>query len=191
MEIGGYALRYGVNNGVKSQLEEADKLWEEGLFFLRQRKKHDAELSMRASLARVRDAFHLASEAPEIGRLLHAKGRVVHDTFNCPVRMSGTTYYQECPVALSHSQLGMSIGGSADSICNICGKDPWDCDHIKGCKYNGVVMQKIGGACNICGKENCSHNVGEKYDDVEAVHILTNLKIEEVSLVKNPASAGF
>jgi hypothetical protein len=102
--------------------------------------------------------------------------------------MNGSTYYQECPVALSHSQLGLSIGGSADSICNICGVDPWNCDHIKGYKYDGVVMRKITGVCNICTKEKCDHQVDQIYDNVMAFHFLINLKMDEVSLVKNPAN---
>ncbi|MCJ7791002.1 MAG: hypothetical protein MUP49_01080 [Dehalococcoidia bacterium] len=101
--------------------------------------------------------------------------------------MAGNTYYEECPVILSHVKFGFSIGGSEDAVCNICGIDPWDCEHIKGFKYNGVVARKIGSICNICLKETCDHLVGKIYDNVEVVHIITNIKLDDISIVQNPA----
>jgi len=173
---------------VESENKEADALWNKGRSLLEEKRREEAEGAMRDSLVRLRNAFHLASEDPKIGHLLHDRGRKVHDLFSCKVRMSGTTYYQECSVLLSHVHLGFSVGGSANAICSICGQDPWDCEHIKGFKYDGVLCQRIGRTCNICLEENCSHHVGETYNSVEAVHIMTNLKVEEVSLVKNPAN---
>lgn len=176
----------GMNDNVESKTKEADVLWNKGRSLLEENRKQESETTMRDSLIRLRDAFHLASEDSKISRLLHDRGRIVHDLFGCKVRMSGTTYYQECPVILSHIQLGFSVGGSANTICSICGKDAWDCEHIKGFKYDGVLCQRIGSTCNICLKENCSHRVGATYNSVEAVHIITNLNVEEISLVKNP-----
>jgi len=178
----------GMDDRVESKKKEADALWNKGRSLFEDRREQEAEATMRDSLASLRDAFHLASGDSKIGHLLHDRGRIIHDLFGCKVRMSGTTYYEDCPVLLSHVQLGFSVGGSANAICSICGQDPWDCEHIKGFRYDGVLCQTIESTCNICLKENCSHHVGETYNSVEAVHIMTNLKVEEVSLVKNPAN---
>lgn len=172
----------------ESEVKEADALWSKGHSLLEKSEKEEAETAMRSSLLHLRDAYHLASEDLKLGNLLHERGIVIHNLFGCKVRMKGTTYYQECPVILSHVQLGFSIGGSADTICSICGKDPWDCEHIKGLKYDGVVCRRIGNTCNICLNENCNHLIGEIYNGVEVVHILTNMKLDHVSLVENPAN---
>jgi hypothetical protein len=145
---------------------------------MEENRNQEAETIMRDSLGRLREAFHLASDDGKISRLLHGRGRILHDLFGCRVRMDGTTYYKECPVLLSHVKLGFSI----------CGRNPWDCEHIKGFKYDGVLAQRIGSVCNICLSESCCHLVGEICDNVEAVHIMTNLRLEHVALVDNPAN---
>jgi hypothetical protein len=176
------------DNKMNSEFSEANELWAKGQSQLREGKKQEAQTTMRASLQRLRDAFHITSEDKAISRLLHQRGRTVHDLFGCSIRMAGQTYYVECPVMLSHTKLGFSVGGFANAICSICGKDPWDCEHIRGFKYNHIRAQKIGGVCNICLKENCNHQIGEIYDNVQAVHIITKLELDHVSLVENPAN---
>ena len=176
-----------IDNQINSELNKADELWNIGQSELK-KNKSQAETKMRESLHNLRNAYHLASEEPSISILLHQRGKLIHDLFGCRLRMDNNTYYEDCPVILSHVKLGFSIGGSADSICNICGKDPWDCEHVKGFKYDGVPAQRLSNTCNICLKESCNHRVGEIHNNVEAVHIITNIKLNEVSLVENPAN---
>ena len=176
-----------LDDEMTSELNKANKLWKKGQVQLDDNKQQ-AEVTMRESLQHLRNAFHIASEEPKIGNILHQRGRLIHDLFGCRLRMAGNTYYEECPVILSHIKLGFSIGGSADAVCNICGKDPWDCEHIKGFKYDGVPAQRIGSLCNICLKETCNHCVGEIYDNIEAVHIITKINPDHVSIVENPAN---
>jgi hypothetical protein len=53
-----------------------------------------------------------------------------------PYRDDG--YFMECPVALAHNRVGMSIGFVARAIeCSICGRDPDECPHITGRMYDG------------------------------------------------------
>mgnify|MGYP001765823249 CR=1 FL=1 len=177
-----------MHDGIESALKDADALWYKGLSLLEGKMEQEAETTMRTSLGHLRNAFHLASEDLSISHLLHDRGRIIHDSFGCKLRMSGTIYYRECPVSLSHVQFGFSVGGSADMVCSICGKDPWDCEHITGFKYDGILCQRMESICNICLREKCNHHVGETYNRVEAVHIITKMNVEEVSLVKNPAS---
>ena len=170
------------------ELVEANEMWSRGETQLQEGNKPQAEAILRESLLRYRNAFHLASEDPLIGQLLHQKGRLIHDCFNCKVRMEGQTYYEECPVILAHIPLGFSIGGTADVICSICGKDPWDCEHITEVKYNRIPAQKVSGLCNICLKEDCNHVIGDLYDNVEAIRLIVKCELDHVSLVDNPAN---
>lgn len=174
------------NNDSSYELKKANELWDSGRKQVNNNKSQ-AEETMRTSLQNLRNAFHIAADEPELGILLHQRGKIIHDIFGCRLKMAGNTYYEECPVILSHAKYGFSIGGSADEICNICGLDPWDCEHIRGYKHNGVVARKISNVCNICLRENCNHLVGKIYDNVEVVHIITKIKLDHVSLVENPA----
>ena len=169
-----------------SELNKANELWKNGQAQLNDNKPR-AEETMRESLHYLLNAFHIAADEPKLGILLHQRGRLIHDLFGCRLRMAGDTYYEECPVILSHVKFGFSIGGSADAVCNICGIDPWDCEHIKGFKYNGIVARRIGRICNICLKETCDHVVGKIYNNVEVVDIITKIKIDDISIVQNPA----
>jgi hypothetical protein len=172
---------------ISIELNKADEIWSNGQL-LQSKGDSKAESVMRTSLQYLRNAYHLSSEDPKISVLLHQSGKFIHDNFGCQVRMEGTTYYEECPVLLSHVKYGFSVGGSAISICSICGKDPWECEHIKGFKYDGVIAKKISGYCNICGQEACDHQLGEIYNNAEAVHIITEMKLDHVSLVERPAN---
>lgn len=47
-------------------------------------------------------------------------------------------YFMECPVALAHNRVGMSVGFVARAVeCSICGRDPDECPHITGRVYEG------------------------------------------------------
>ena len=91
----------------------------------------------------------------EIGRFIRTE---VEDA--CLVTYEGGEYFNECPVSLAHSRVGMSIGFVVHKAeCSICHLDPWDCEHITGRTYDG---------------ERC-------------YRIITDAEVFEVSLVARPA----
>jgi hypothetical protein len=77
----------------------------------------------------------------------------------CALPYRDGSYFMECPVALAHNRVGMSIGFVARAIeCSICGCDPDECPHITGRMYDG---------------ERC-------------IRVITELDLLEVSLVGRP-----
>ena len=147
----------------------------------------EAESTLREALTHLRRAFNWSDRDPHVLHELHSLGREIHDRFSCKLASSEGRYQIECPVRLAHIPLGLSLGGSSRSICSICGEDPFDCNHLRGRSYDRVRAMRTGSACNICHQSECQHNVGEEYDGVEAVHIVSDLKVDEISLVPKPA----
>jgi hypothetical protein len=46
----------------------------------------------------------------------------------CGLPYEKGTYFMDCPVALAHYRVGMSIGFIARAVeCSICGRDPDEC----------------------------------------------------------------
>lgn len=145
---------------------------------------------LRESLEKYLIAFWVfKDEREDISSRMHKIGKIIHDRFGCPLKFSGTNYYNDCPVDLSHVDFGFSWGGEESIICSICGKDPIDCDHIPGDKYNHVACDTIRGSCNICWekKDHCPHILSEYYDNVEAIGITIDMKPTHVAMVSDPA----
>jgi len=113
---------------------------------------------------------------------------MVHDTFGCHLEFREGTYWVNCPVLLSHNQIGFSIGGSAKVICSICGEDNLICPHVKGRMYDRVVAARWLEYCSICLEKECTHVTGEIHDGVEAFGIVIEIDLDHVALVKNPAN---
>lgn len=93
---------------------------------------------------------------------LDAAGRLARQEFpdGCQLAYHDDAYHQECPVALAHNRIGLSVGMKIKTVeCSICRNDPDDCDHIRGREYGGQV----------CG------------------HVITEADILEVSVVGRPA----
>ena len=75
---------------------------------------------------------------------LDAAGREVRTTFGCELTFSEGRYWQDCPVALAHTRLGLSPGFVVRSAeCSICGRDPWECNHITGRMYDGQLCVRV------------------------------------------------
>ncbi len=145
---------------------------------------------LRKSLEKYLIAFWVFKEKRrDISLRMHKLGKIIHDRFGCPLKFSGTNYYNYCPVDLSHVDFGFSWGGEESIICSICGKDPIDCDHIPCGKYNHVICDVIRGHCNICWeeKDRCPHIIGKYYDNVEAIGITIDMKPTHVAMVSDPA----
>jgi hypothetical protein len=147
----------------------------------------EAEATFRGALVHLRRAFNWSDRDHEILHQLHTLGREIHDRFGCKLAFRKGAYQIECPVRLAHIPYGMSVGGSSKSICRICGMDPFECEHVRGRSYDGVIAMRIGKTCNICLEESCEHIPGTKHDGIDVVHIVTDLQIHEISVVPSPA----
>lgn len=148
-----------------------------------------ANIILRESLEKYLEAYWIFDEKRENTSLsMHSIGKLLHDKFQCPLKFNGKSYYTDCPVRLSHIDIGFSIGCTEDLICSICGKDPLECDHNPGEKYDNIICKEIRNICNICWekKASCHHVIGNLYNGVEAVLIEINIKPNHIAMVSNP-----
>jgi hypothetical protein len=172
---------------ISSEHEKAKALVRRARFQVEIGEVRDAEKSFREALGHLRRAFDWSDRDPELMHQLHRLGREIHNRFGCPIPYRDGTYYRECPVRLAHVPFGLSMGGTSKSVCSICGDDPFDCDHVKGRFYDHVVALRIGSICNVCLEVSCEHELGHPYDCIEAIHIVTEYRADEISIVPNPA----
>lgn len=123
----------------------------------------ERETSAREALAKSRSALDWlegTDRFEEAHDLLHEIGRFVRSTWGCTLVLDKQGYWRECPADLAHIRMGMSPGiVILASECSICGREPRECDHIKGRVYEG---------------ERC-------------VRRITEMEIVEVSFVARPA----
>jgi hypothetical protein len=159
---------------------------------LRQSDTELAESLYRRSLVKLREAHLWQPEATIHRKYLHQVGQHVHDIFpfGCRFAFDGGQYRVSCPVQLSHSRGGFSIGATGTTICSICRQDTLDCPHIKGESYDKVVANRHNELCNICGRGHgaCEHKKGRFYDGVVAFGIVVDAHLDHVAFVENPAN---
>jgi hypothetical protein len=166
----------------------ARQLVEEANVSLKAGDKSTAENLFRRALAKLREAHLWEPGNSEHIILLHKFGRSVHDLFQCLLAFREGSYHVTCPVMLSHSKGGFSVGGAGKTICSICGLEIFDCGHIKGRRYDGVVATRYGELCSICGRSECGHVENEVYNNVTAFGLITEMRLDHVSFVENPAN---
>jgi hypothetical protein len=150
----------------------------------------ESDKILRESLENYLYAFWVfKAQRNSITLKMHKLGKTIHNRFGCQFKFNGTDYYNDCPVDLSHIDFGISWGGEESIICSICGKDPIDCDHIPGRKYDHIACEAIRKGCNICWnkKDECQHILGKYYDNVEAIGITIDMKPTHVAMVSDPA----
>jgi len=150
--------------------------------------KIDAEKIYRDSLVKIREAILWNPENDNYREFLHKIGIQIHDLFDCKIEPNQGQYSITCPVMLSHLKGGFSIGGYGTTICSICGDNIMNCEHTKGDAYSGIVAKRHHGICNICGKKVCKHQEGKEYNNVMAFGIITNMTLDHISYVENPAN---
>ncbi len=153
-----------------------------------EKKMDTAESLYRESLVKIREATLLEPENEAHRLYLHDVGRHIHDTFKCTLEFRDGSYYVTCPVMLSHTKGGFSIGGSGISICTICGKNSLDCSHTMGEIYNGVSAKRYHNICNICGQSECEHEEGKVYDGARAFGLVAEMNLDHIAFVQNPAN---
>ena len=166
----------------------ADELISEGERYLAEGNRETAEGLYRRALAKLREAVLWEPGRPQHRAYLRAIGERVHDTFQCTLPFRDGNYWVECPVALSHSRGGFSVGGVERCVCSICGEDMLHCPHVNGRSYNQTTARRLTDVCNICGENQCGYTEGAVYDSARAFGVVTELKLEEVSFVENPAN---
>ena|SRR2546429_7786216 len=169
-------------------LAKAQELIDRAKRAYRENDRSTAESICRQSLHMLRAAHLWEPHEPSHRQKLHEVGRVVHNTFGCHLPFRDGTYWVDCPVLLSHKQVGFSIGGSAKVICSICGEDNLVCPHVKGRRYDGVVATRWLEYCSICLEKDCDHETGEIHDGVEAFGIVIEIDLDHVAIVEKPGN---
>ena len=150
-----------------------------------------AQAEARRALAELRGAMNWLEDTVEF-EVAHFRldeaGRWIREAFGCWLTREGLEYSRTCPADLAHSRVGMSLGMS-DVVreCSVCGQEPRDpsCRHIRGRTYTST-RRLIGGHCNLCGLSECAHRDGE-IGAVPCTHLITSVKLDEISLVPRPA----
>jgi hypothetical protein len=170
----------------KKAMRVAKKLREQAEAYYRSGNKKEAEKILRTSLAKIREAVLWEPTNESYRKHLHVVGRSIHDRFGCVIAFEKESYQIDCPVMLSHTKGGFSIGGPAKILCSICGDNFLDCPHVPGTQYDAVAT-KIMGICNICGAESCLHTQGNIYAGVSMRGIVTDLGLDHVAYVERPA----
>jgi hypothetical protein len=109
----------------------------------------EAGAQLRHSLSILRSAMNWLEDSSLFDvahERLDLAGRLAREHFpeGCALSFRDGTYFQECPAALAHNRMGMSVGYVVrEAECSICHKDPEDCDHIKGQLYDGERCVRI------------------------------------------------
>lgn len=152
--------------------------------------KQRAERDARAGLFALARSLDWAEDGPDEDashRRLDEAGRWVRESFGCSLHREGTSYSQDCPVALAHNRIGFSVGGIATRVCALCGQDLSECEHQRGKAYLVPGGTEPLGWCRVCGCEcGCDHSPDRTYQ-AGVVARITRLDLKEVSLVSKPA----
>lgn len=147
------------------------------------------ELDLRSALEKLLKSFWFLKEHREIiAKTMHDIGINLIQNYQCEFKYNGEHYYSDCPNILLHQDYGFSLRAFEKYSCSICNKDPVDCDHRTGNRYNNIECIAYEGRCSVCGYEidTCEHSLGEIYNDVTAIKIVSDLEIITFDLVKEP-----
>lgn len=114
-----------------------------------QPERETADGYLREAMTALRSAMNWLEDTPDF-ELAHQRldqvGKLARDNWphGCRLVRDGTNYSMECPVALAHNRVGLSIGYIIKrSSCSICGADPVDCLHITGEEYEGEMCIRV------------------------------------------------
>jgi hypothetical protein len=76
--------------------------------------------------------------------VLDDAGHFLRRSFGCSLTLRDGHYFQECPVALAHNRIGLSIAAEVrKQSCSICHLDPRECPHITGRIYDGERCLRV------------------------------------------------
>jgi len=117
--------------------------------------------------------------------MVHRFGELVGGFFGCEIEEANGVWFDRCLVSLLHLRFGNSTGFTARYVCVVCGADAGDCDHRLGQSYSKIAGLTNDGNCNICGERCEAHVAGNTYE-VPASYRITDIEVQEVSLVNRP-----
>lgn len=172
---------------VESSKQKGEELLNEVRVLYKNGLRQPAKNLYKKCLKKIREAYLYDQDNTIIRRRLHEIGKEYHDYFKCKFEFSEDQYWTDCPVYLSHYKGGYSIGGIGKRICSICDLDIWECEHESGKLYDNIIARKKDGICTICRKRNCEHIEGKSYNGVKPFRFLTDLKLDHIAYVENPA----
>jgi hypothetical protein len=172
----------------------AERLHESAVFLeashgLRGTDRPGAESAARSALlscARALDWAEDSDREDEIHQRLDLLGLYVRTTFGCTVYRDGNQYRITCPVHIAHRRIGLSIGGTAQRVCSLCGYDISECEHLGDRAYIVTGGKNDLGWCRVCCKETCDHVASQEYRTAP-VAIIQHMNLEEISIVSKPA----
>lgn len=154
------------------------------------RKNKEARGHIDRALQAISEAFWCA-EGTKIEEsqheLLHEIAKWKHDSLGCYLIKSGNNYINRCSIVITHKRLGFSIGFTADSVCALCNKDEFECEHSSSRTYwvKGGLNDK--NVCNACGEGDCLEHSEEYIYKICPSRRLANPVLYEVSMVRRPA----
>lgn len=108
-----------------------------------------ADEYLREAMKALRRAMNWLEDTPDFDLAHHRLDQVGglarrNQPRGCRLVRDGTKYSMECPVALAHNRVGLSIGYIIKkSSCSVCGADPVDCIHITGEEYGGKSCIRV------------------------------------------------
>lgn len=126
------------------QRQRANRAAFEAELLLRARPR-DAEPALRRAIEMQVDAF-LIARRENVGAFAraHRLGADVSRSFGCPLSSEeGGLWANECGILALHSRIGQSFGGRVVTECSLCGAGPFDCAHIEGETYGGVICNHV------------------------------------------------
>ena len=180
-----WRLERGLQLLARARLQHADAK------ALAEHESDAGDVALRESLAAYWSAMNWLDKGTDFDAAheeLHLVGRVARSRFasSCQIDFSNGGYGHACPVVLAHNRFGMSPGFTGNAVCSICGGDASECEHFPGRSYI-VRASVVRGRCNVCAAESCgSHHPGEPYE-VQAIVVVTEASLDEVSIVSDPA----
>jgi hypothetical protein len=127
----------------------------------------------------------LSDEIDDCHTMVHRFGELVGGFFGCEIEEENGLWFDRCKVSLLHLRFGNSTGFTARYVCVICGADAGDCDHRPNQSYSKVAGTTSDDDCDICGERCETHSAGTTYE-VRARHRITDVEVQEVSLVNRP-----
>jgi hypothetical protein len=111
--------------------------------------RHASDEDLLALRQDARAAIDRLDDEPEFDDAhvtLDEVGKLVRSTraHLCILTEQGEDFTQDCPVALGHIRVGLSIGAEIEeSHCSICERDLWECPHVPGQEYDGQSVTRV------------------------------------------------
>ena len=128
-------------------LREGRRALNHAKYLLEVGSRAEAEAKARSSAKTLRSAMDWLEDSEHFEKAhqtLDNAGGFIRKNFGCYLTFKEGQYRQECPVALAHNRIGLSIGAIVKKAsCSICRRDPLECSHITGRVYDGEQCVRI------------------------------------------------